>query len=353
MTLKNAQQPIPFTNKLISGFRNQVQLVIFLITLAMGFQFYIYASQILGDGPVTVHRPTGVEGFLPIGALMGWKYFLSTGIWDSIHPASMVFLGFAVLVSFLFRRSFCSWFCPVGTLSEWAWKIGEFRMGKNFQMPTWLDVPLRTVKYVFLGFFAWVILKMPVSAMASFFESPYYKIADIKMLHFFTKMTLTTALVLTGLVVLSFFFRNFWCRYGCPYGALVGLFSVFSPARIKRNLDSCVHCGKCAQVCPSHLPVDQKTRIITPECTGCMDCVNICPANNTLELKFRLPEKTITTRQLGAGIIILFCLAVYAASITGHWKSRLSDQEFRMWLRMTDMSKIEHPSVQLKERQVP
>jgi polyferredoxin len=362
MTHKNTHHSVFIKNKFISGFRNQLQLVVFLITLAMGLQFYLYVTQILGNGPVTVHRPTGVEGFLPIGALMGWKYFLATGIWESVHPASMVFLGFAVFISFIFRRSFCSWFCPVGTLSEWSWKLGERKMGKNYQLPVWVDVPLRGVKYALLGFFAWIILQMPISAMASFFESPYYKIADIKMLHFFTKMTLTTAAVLLVLTVLSFFSRNFWCRYGCPYGALVGLFSLFSPARIERDPDSCIHCGKCAKICPSHLPVDKKARIITPECTGCMDCVNICPANHspenaTLKLTFRMPKKAITPRQLGTGIVIIFCLLVYTAGITGHWKSRMSDQEFRMWLRMTDMTRISHPDVSsdgtIKERQHP
>jgi polyferredoxin len=335
-----------FKNKLISGVRNQIQLLIFLVTIAAGFQFYLYVSQITGDGPVTILRPTGVEGFLPIGALMGWKYFLATGIWDNIHPASMVFLGFAVLVSFLLRRSFCSWFCPVGTLSEWAWKTGESFLGKNIRLPVWLDTPLRGVKYALLGFFAWIILGMSPSDMAGFFESPYYKIADIKMLYFFTKMSMITAVALVVLTILSFFIKNFWCRYACPYGAMVGIFSMVSPARITRNADSCIHCGKCAQICPSHLPVDVKAQILTPECTGCMDCVQICPSGNTLELKFRFWEKPVTTPQVGAGILVLFCVLIYMAGITGHWKSRLTDQELRMWLKMNDISMIQHPSVE-------
>jgi hypothetical protein len=93
-----------------------------------------------------------------------------------------------------------------------------------------------------------------------------------------------------------------------------------------------------------------------------MDCVNICPANHspenaTLKLTFRMPKKAITPRQLGTGIVIIFCLLVYTAGITGHWKSRMSDQEFRMWLRMTDMTRISHPDVSsdgtIKERQHP
>ncbi len=40
-------------NKLLAESRNLVQLVIFIITIAAGFQFYIYISQVLGDNPIT------------------------------------------------------------------------------------------------------------------------------------------------------------------------------------------------------------------------------------------------------------------------------------------------------------
>ena len=87
-------------------FRNSVQLGVFLLTLGIGFQFFIYVIQASGPGMITVSRPPGVEGFLPIGALLGWKLFLTSGIWDDVHPASMVILGFAGIISFFLRKSF-------------------------------------------------------------------------------------------------------------------------------------------------------------------------------------------------------------------------------------------------------
>ena len=62
------------------GLRNYVQLTIFLVTIGIGIHFFIYFLQASGDGAITVSRPAGVEGFLPIGALMGWKLFVLTGI---------------------------------------------------------------------------------------------------------------------------------------------------------------------------------------------------------------------------------------------------------------------------------
>jgi len=55
------------------GLRNYVQLAVFLVTIGIGIHFFIYYLQASGDGAITVSRPAGVEGFLPIGALMGWK----------------------------------------------------------------------------------------------------------------------------------------------------------------------------------------------------------------------------------------------------------------------------------------
>ena len=86
--------------------RHQVQLAVFLLTMGIGLQFYVYVKQASGPDAITVQRSPGVEGFLPIGALMGWKHFLLTGNWDMVHPAAMVILGYAVLLSFFLRKTF-------------------------------------------------------------------------------------------------------------------------------------------------------------------------------------------------------------------------------------------------------
>jgi polyferredoxin len=333
---------------LFGSLRNRIQLIIFVLTLCIGFQFYLFVLQASGKGTITIPRPEGVEAFLPIGALMGWKYYFSTGIWDTIHPTSMVILLFAVLVSFIFRKVFCSWFCPVGTLSEWTWKIGEKVLGQTYRLPKWVDFPLRNLKYLLLAFFVYVVSIMNPAEIGAFLESPYYKIADVKMLHFFTKMSLLTAMILLGLIVLSVFVRNFWCRYVCPYGALLGIFAIISPTRIQRNPDTCTNCGKCHRVCPFHLPVDKKLQIMTPVCSGCMDCVNECSSPDTLGLGIVGTKKTLSTIKVGFWVIVFWAALVYLATVTGHWKSQLSESEFRMWLNQVDSPEIGHPSTRIK-----
>ena len=326
--------------------RNWIQLGVFILTVAVGIQFFLHVHQASGTGTVTVQRPPGVEGFLPIGALMGWKLFVTTGIWDPIHPAAMVIFGFAGLVSFALRKSFCGWFCPVGTLSEWIWKLGRRIFGRNFKLPPWVDYPLRTAKYLLLGFFVWVIFSMNRQAVFAFIQGAYYKMSDVKMLFFFTRMSAVTAVVLGFLFLASVFVRNFWCRYLCPYGALLGLLALTGPTRIQRDPATCIGCGRCARACPYDLPVDVKRRIISPECSGCMDCTLVCPVENTLALKTMGAWKKVWSAvSLGIVICSLFAGLVYTARITGHWQTRVSEHEFRMLLRNIDSPKITHPGI--------
>ena len=330
-------------------FRNSVQLGVFLLTLGIGFQFFIYVLQASGPDTITVTRPPGVEGFLPIGALLGWKLFFTAGIWDDVHPASMVILGFAGLISFLMRKSFCGWFCPVGALSEWLWMLGRKIFGKNYQIPYWLDIPLRSLKYVLLGFFIWAVFSMSQSAINAFLHSPYYKVSDVKMLFFFTRISTLSAVVLLILTLSSLLIRNPWCRYLCPYGALMGLFALISLTRVQRNTKTCIDCKRCTEVCPYHLPVDSRERVMSPECNGCMDCTSVCPVKNTLELKTKgFTGYVWSPLKLGVVILGLFIGLVYTAEISGHWKSSVTEQEFRMRFKEIDSPAYTHPGVRGK-----
>ena len=320
--------------------RNHIQIGVLAVTLGLGLQFYIHVHQAASGLSITVPRPSGVEGFLPIGALMGWKQFLSNGHWDRVHPAGMVILGFAGLVSLAGRKGFCSWFCPLGTLSELLWKSGQKLFGRNFILPYWFDLVLRSCKYALLGFFVWVIIRMGEAALAQFLSSPYYRMADVKMLHFFTRMSATTALILTFLVGMSLLYRNFWCRYFCPYGALMGLLAILSPLKIMRKPSTCIECGHCAEACPHQITVNQQIKIRSPECSGCMDCTLVCPVPGTLQMKTRIPlNRVLKPVNIGVAIIMLFVGLVYLAQITGHWQSQLTKREFRIGLMMMEAPK--------------
>jgi polyferredoxin len=331
--------------------RRSFQGAFLLLNVWIGTIFYFWVRQFEpGGAPTSLQRPAGVEGYLPIAALMNLKYFALSHRMPTLHPAGMFLLITFLAISFLFRKAFCSWLCPVGTLSEYLWLAGRKIFRRNFRLPRWLDIGLRGLKYFLLGFFVWAVSTMAVDELYSFMNSPYGLIADVKMLNFFRHMGETGAIVLGVLVVASLFIQNFWCRFLCPYGALLGIVAMFSPARIRRNAESCIDCAKCAKACPSALPVDKLITIKSAECTGCLECVAVCPASQTLSLSLPIPGAIgkgskampqIPVWAMAAGIAVLFFGIVGFAKTAGYWDSHVPRAVYQQLVPHADEAR--HP----------
>jgi polyferredoxin len=309
--------------------RLTVQIAFILLNIFLGVQFVRFVHFYENGGiaqPIT--RPAGVEGYLPIAGLMNLKAALLTGNIPTIHPAGMFLIVAFLTISFIFRKTFCSWLCPVGTVSEYLWKLGRKIFKRNLNVPRWLDVGLRGLKYLLLAFFLYAVISMSPRDIYSFLQSPYGLIADVKMLNFFRFLGETGLIVIGTLVLLSVVIQNFWCRYLCPYGALMGLAALFSPLRITRNTETCIDCAKCAKACPSKLPVDQLITIKSAECTACMECVAVCPAEKALV--FSAPRKrTVPAWAVAAGIAVIFFGTVGYAKATNRWNTNIPSQVYQ------------------------
>jgi len=316
--------------------RKTFQAAFILLNLWIGARFYFFVRYYETGGQTAfVGRPPGVEGWLPIAGLMNLKYTLLTGLVPEVHPAAMFLLVAFVAISFVARKAFCSWLCPIGTVSEWLWEGGREMVGRNIQAPRWLDLPLRSLKYLLLGFFGYAVATMTAAELHGFITSPYGLVADVKMLNFFRRIGTTGAVVIAGLVVGSVFVKNLWCRYLCPYGALVGLVSLFSPARIRRDANACIDCAKCAKACPSLLPVDRLNTVRSAECSGCLDCVAVCPAEGALRLSAGR-SRAIPSWAVATAIAVIFLGVVGFAQLTGRWHSDVPDATYRQLIPEAD-----------------
>ena len=303
--------------------RRGFQLVFLALNVWIAAQFYLFVRYYESGGrTVWVSRPPGVEGWLPIAALMNLKVLLATGEVPLLHPAGMFLLVAFLVTSRIFRKSFCGWLRPVGTASEYLWRVGRRVFGRNFRLPRGLDIALRSLKYLLLGLFVYAVASMSVPAIRAFLGGPYGMVDDVKMLNFFRFLGVTGAIVLVFLVAASLFVQNFWCRYLCPYGALVGLASLASPLRIRRDPELCIDCAKCAKACPSALPVDRLITIRSAECTGCMQCVAECPAAGALLLAAP-GRKRVPAWLFAAGVAAIFLGVCACAQWTGHWRTDL------------------------------
>jgi polyferredoxin len=244
-------------------------------------------------------------------------------------------------MSLFLRKAFCGWLCPIGTISEWLWQGGRELVHRTVALPRWADIPLRGLKYLLLGLFLYAIARMSAADLIAFMTTPYGLVADVKMLNFFRGLGEASALVIAGLLVLSMFVKNAWCRYLCPYGALMGLLALVSPARIRRDPSACIDCGKCAKACPSLLPVDRRLTVKSAECTGCLECVSACPVSGALNLRMR--RRVVPGWAIAAGIALLFFGLVGLARSTGHWQSNISIDTYRELV--PNASQFQHPGV--------
>jgi len=310
--------------------RLPVQSGFALFCLYSGFRFYQFYRWTLDQSAAYVPRPPAVEGFLPISALVGLKRFFLTGIYDPVHPAGLTIFLAALAIGLLLRKGFCGWICPVGFTSNLVERLAR-RLKFSRRPPLWLDKPLLALKYLLLGFFLYLILLgMDLPALEAFGNSPYNLAVDARMLLFFQQPTAVTVMVLAFLVATSLFLRNFWCRYLCPYGALLGLLAWVGPAKIRRNRETCIDCKRCEKACPGEIRVAEKTMVNNPECLGCLECTVACPVRDCLQLTV-YGRRPLPALVLPMGTVAIFLLFWAAAVATGHWHSSVPLELFKKY----------------------
>lgn len=323
--------------------RSTVQLGFVLLCLWIGIEFSLFMKWGMSNGTAGhFNRPPGVEGFLPISALISLKYWIETSVVNSVHPSALFILLAILAVSLFLKKSFCSWLCPIGTLSESLWMLGEKLFGKNLRLPRWLDYPLRSLKYLLLGFFVWAIVGMDIPSLAAFISSPYNRMADAKMFLFFANLSVMALGVIFALMVLSVVIKNFWCRFLCPYGALLGVVSWLSPFKITREKSTCVDCNLCTQVCPSNILVHKAGRVWSDECTSCLRCVEECPVKDTLLLRTSISKKAVPSWVFGVLVTGVFVAITGLAMLTNHWKNDISQTEYLQHFQNIESPLYEH-----------
>ncbi|MCF6156976.1 MAG: 4Fe-4S binding protein [wastewater metagenome] len=408
MKKPNAKRVIKNKKK---GFNSQklrwaIQIAFFIVVLVIGWQFYTFVKYCEAGGKgFYMPRPPGVESFLPISALMGTKYFFGTGKVNAVHPAGFVIFGTILLTALFFRRGFCSWICPVGTISEWKWRFGDWFLKKipqraahivrniptrltaglslifvpiiallitgvltmeSFKSPIFMyltpayvvamvlpfvapgrlwpdkvnDTIARAWKYAILAFFIHVIIiKMPVEQLEVLYTRvPFIRVADVKMLRFFINISGMALSVILTIMAFSLVSKNFWCRFFCPYGALLGIIAYASPVKIVRDTEKCIDCGKCTKACPSNIIVEKKKQVLTHECIACYDCVDACPVNGALDMKLMRDRKRIRYGLYAIMLIGFYVVLTNVARVTGHWYTNVSDAEY-----ILRIAEIDHP----------
>ena len=155
---------------------------------------------------------------------------------DSYHLPLTVLLFFLlpILFAFLFGRVFCAGVCPFGALQELV-------NVKNYRISEAITAALKVIPWLYLIFAVLYAVTRSQFIICQF--DPFIGIF---------RLGGDMGLILFGalLLVMSIFTGRPFCRFLCPYGALLSLFSSVSIWKIKLTRKSCINCELCHNSCP-------------------------------------------------------------------------------------------------------
>ena len=169
----------------------------------------------------------------PIGAIQNVTLALFDGDYV-LSPFVIAFFLLPLLATLFFGRSFCAAVCPLGA-------IQDLMLLRAVPVPRPLREALGLLAWIYLGLAVWL-----AATGAAFVICQYDPFVGIFRLSATWNMTVLGVVFL----LLSIFVGRPYCRFLCPYGALLRLMSLLSRWRVKITPAECVDCRLCGESCP-------------------------------------------------------------------------------------------------------
>jgi polyferredoxin len=215
--------------------------------------------------------------------------FATTMIWDIWHPL-------LVFTLILLGRLWC-FACPIGAIGDWTQSV--YSVKKKYP-EKYRNLWIAVILFLFI-------------------------FAAERHLFMFTRNPPNTAYLLlffTGLAVVMgiIYEKRSFCRYICPIGLVLGLFSMLSAIELRcksrktcqdHDIKECVIGSEAGKACPvGEFP---QTMERNNQCIMCMECVKSCSKDN-IRISPRLPGADVVKTKkthldeayLVHGIIVIF-----------------------------------------------
>lgn len=151
-------------------------------------------------------------------------------------PLVVLFLFLLPLVfTFFFGRVFCAGVCPMGALQELV-NVRNFRISRAVSSA--------------LGIIPWIYLSFAILYAAT--RSQFIICRFDPFIGIF-RFSGDVGMIVFGvlLLLLSVFVGRPFCRFLCPYGALLGVVSSVSLRRVEVTKKTCINCTLCHNACPT------------------------------------------------------------------------------------------------------
>lgn len=169
----------------------------------------------------------------PIGSPQNIAYGLFHS--DYAVPVTVIaFFALPLLVALFAGRAFCAGVCPQGALQD-------FFLIKPVKVPVWLENGLSIVPYLFLG--AGIVYAATGTGFVICRYDPFVPLFRLSGSFFILSAGIS-------FVILGMFVGRPYCRFLCPYGALLKLTALVSKWRVRVTPDYCTQCQLCQNSCP-------------------------------------------------------------------------------------------------------
>jgi polyferredoxin len=211
---------------------------------------------------------------------------LFSGLSRGVINAGVVFWLLVSGSVLLFGRAFCGWFCWFGGYLD----LVEWGIGNKLKLRLPRAMPLYLAAIPFVALFAKVYGSLLVNWLDGLPTTLTFSLADTEPWGGQqTGLSILITLVLYGPVLLYVFGRHAWCRYLCPIGALLKIFSRFGVGKVRLVNGECVGCGKCNRACDMQVNVigelQARGQVDSQDCIRCLKCTDACPVG---AIAFRL-----------------------------------------------------------------
>ncbi len=304
---------------------------------------------------LTANRPAnGTAPSAPVDLFFDLNPLVMINSWLATHTLEGIsLLGLLTLVvTLVFGRVFCGWFCPFGTLHNAVASLrGQYRrvVKRTEEFSPWQ----RAKYFVFIALLVmsalgaqWVGVLDPFSLLYRSVSLTVLPAADIAVSAVSNEIYLgdphlgplhlrdltepfyrwwqervtatelrvfsgTTAvfLIFTAALLLNLVRNRFWCRYLCPLGGMLGLVAARPLLRLTSDPTLCNSCQKCTLACPAAAQPEKPNEWLATECFGCWNCVGSC-SNQGLDFEWRSPLKKTSEGSVDLGKRRLLASAV-------------------------------------------
>ncbi|GAA0720384.1 hypothetical protein GCM10008905_09500 [Clostridium malenominatum] len=295
-----------------SNIRLITQIILFIVVLLITINHTLAEK----GGGFSFIPSASLHAICPFGGVESIYRFITVGsLLQKIHESSFVLMFIGLVVAAFFGAVFCGWLCPFGSIQEWIGKIGRKLLGRKYNsfIPYKYDKYLRYLRYLAL---AWVIYITAVTGKLAFSDIDPYS----ALFHLWTdEVALGGIIILIIVLIDSLFIERPWCKYLCPYGAILGITNKFRIFKIRRHENTCISCNACNKSCPMNINVASSSIIKEHQCIACMKCTSeeSCPVKNTVEFKINKKFMALT-------LIVLFFGGIEVSKSLDLWQTESS-----------------------------